>query len=683
MKKRLKPVCLLLSLMMALSVLLTPASASAETPYKTYTVDGYGWVSETQAAYTPLRSITKAGDESFDTPMDMMIAADGHIYVADAGKKLILVSDLEGNLIQTIGEGILQSPYGVYVTADGSVYVADKAAEKIVVFDAGGNVIQEYGKPDSPMYGTNQTFKPIKIAVNAGGNMYIICEGNTNGIVQISPADGGSFLGYFGTNYTMLSPFQIIQRIILTDAQRARLLSNIPSTPTNLAIDENGLIYTVTQGDAQLSLKKLNIAGTNMLDPDSYYADLPAALTVGNYENIIVADSDGYIYEYNSEGELLFVFGGRDDGRFRIGLCGKVEATAVDVEDNIYVLDSDKKQIHVFEPTEFTDLIHDSLSLYAKGRYTESKEPLTQVLRMNSLFDYANKAMGRAYLQEENYQEALKYAELSKDFDGYSDAFWEVRNLWLQNNLVPAFFLILAIVILWQVIKQLQKRKGILNPVKERMTGFSNRTLVSQLRYSGYFIKHPIDGCYGVRREGKCSLLCANILIGLFILLTVVNKYFCGFLFKTIREGRYNLVSDIGQVILVFAVMTLCNYLVVTINEGEGSLKQVYCAFAYCLVPYILLKPFVIILSNLITYNETFLVQFANVFIFAWIGILLFLAVKEINNYSVMETIKIILLTLFTVLIMALIVFIVYVLFSQVIDFIVTVFREVVYRFAG
>lgn len=683
MKKRLKPVCLLLSLMMALSVLLTPASASAETPYKTYTVDGYGWVSETQAAYTPLRSITKVGDESLDTPMDMMIAADGHIYVADAGKKLILVSDLEGNLIKTIGEGILQSPYGVYVTADGSVYVADKAAEKIVVFDAGGNVIQEYGKPDSPMYGANQTFKPIKIAVNAGGNMYIICEGNTNGIVQISPADGGSFLGYFGTNYTMLSPFQIIQRIILTDAQRARLLSNIPSTPTNLTIDENGLIYTVTQGDGQLSLKKLNIAGTNMLDPDSYNADLPAALTVGNYENIIVADSDGYIYEYNSEGELLFVFGGRDDGRFRIGLCGKVEATAVDVEDNIYVLDSDKKQIHVFEPTEFTDLIHESLSLYAKGRYTESKEPLTQVLKMNSLFDYANKAMGRAYLQEENYQEALKYAELSKDFDGYSDAFWEVRNLWLQSNLVPAFFLILAIVILWQVIKQLQKRKGILNPVKERMAGLSNRTLVSQLRYSGYFIKHPIDGCYGVRREGKCSLLCANILIGLFILLTVVNKYFCGFLFKTIREGRYNLVSDIGQVILVFAVMTLCNYLVVTINEGEGSLKQVYCAFAYCLVPYILLKPFVIILSNLITYNETFLVQFANVFIFAWIGILLFLAVKEINNYSVMETIKIILLTMFTVLIMALIVFIVYVLFSQVIDFIVTVFREVVYRFAG
>ena len=88
----------------------------------------------------------------------------------------------------------------------------------------------------------------------------------------------------------------MIQRVILTDAQRAQMLSNIPSTPTNLHIDDTGLIYTVTQGDKDTSLKKLNIAGKNLLDSDPYYADLPAAVTTGNYNNILVADSDGYIY---------------------------------------------------------------------------------------------------------------------------------------------------------------------------------------------------------------------------------------------------------------------------------------------------------------------------------------------------------------------------------------------------
>ena len=75
------------------------------------------------------------------------------------------------------------------------------------------------------------------------------------------------------------------------------MLSNIPSTPTNLHIDDTGLIYTVTQGDKETSLKKLNIAGKNLLDSESggLTADLPAAVTTGNYNNILVADWDGYI----------------------------------------------------------------------------------------------------------------------------------------------------------------------------------------------------------------------------------------------------------------------------------------------------------------------------------------------------------------------------------------------------
>jgi hypothetical protein len=63
-----------------------------------------------------------------------------------------------------------------------------------------------------------------------------------------------------------------------------------------------------------------------------------------------------------------------------------------------------------------------------------------------------------------------------------------------------------------------------------------------------------------------------------------------------------------------------------------------------------------------------------------WIVILLFLAIKEVNNYSLKETIKIILLTAFTALIAVLVLFIVYVLISQVIDFVQAIYGEVVYR---
>lgn len=657
-------------------VMMAGMTASAETPYKTYTVDGYGYVLETQSAYNPLAAITKVGETAFVSPMDMAIGKDGNLYIADAGAHVILICSRDGEQVGTIGEGILQTPTGVYVTEDGTVYVADKDAKKVFVFDAQGNVTAEYGKPDSPIYGNSMDFKPTKVVANKTGTMYIICEGNMNGIVQLSPVEGGSFLGYFGTNYTSLSPFQMIQRVILTDAQRAQMLSNIPSTPTNLHIDDTGLIYTVTQGDKETSLKKLNIAGKNLLDSDPYYADLPAAVTTGNYNNILVADSDGYIYEYNEDGELLFMFGGRDDGRQRVGLCNKVEAIAVDEDDRIYLLDSDKKQIHIFEPTEFTNLLHESLYLFSKGQYTQSKEPLSKVLQMNSMFDYANQAMGHAYLQEENYEQALKYFRLAKSFEGYSDAFWEVRNIWIRNYLVAAVLAIAAMIVLIRGGKSLYRKKYANRPTTQ--TG--EHILLGQLRYSLYFMRHPMDGCYGVKKEGKNSWWCANILLGTFILFSILEKYCSGFLVKTVREGRYDLITDIGKVLVIFIGLTACNYLVVTIHEGEGFFKDLYCAYAYCLTPYIVIKPFVILLSNVLTYNEVFLISFANIIVWTWVVILILLTLKEINNFTVGETAKALAITAFTVLILTLLVCIIYVLFSQVIDFVITVVREVVYR---
>ena len=396
----------LLAFFSVLLILQPALQARAEVPYKTYTIDGYGYVTETQTAYTPKTTFSKIGEHSLVNPYDLKVTEDGYIYIADAGAGVVYVSTLEGEYVKTIGEGELSEPYGVFVTEEKDVYVADHSG-KVVVFDDDGEVSAVYTKPDHPLYGSGE-FKPIKIVVNVGGDMYIVCEGNSNGLVQLTPTEGGTFLGYFGTNFASVTVLRMIQEAVFTDAQLAKMVSNLPSTPVNVAIDKQGLIYTVTPGEGLTSLKKLNIAGSNLIEPDAYDGK-EVAVAVGNHDNVYVASSDGYIYEYNSEGDLLFVFGGRDDGRFRIGLSRKVEAIDVDLDDNIYVLDSDAGQVQVFEATEFTNLLHKALNLYENGRYAESKEPLEEVLEMNSLFDYANEAMSRSYLQEENYEQALRY----------------------------------------------------------------------------------------------------------------------------------------------------------------------------------------------------------------------------------------------------------------------------------
>lgn len=682
--RKLKRIVTAVVLAAVIGMMFLQITVSADSPYVTYTINGYYRIRQTQTAYLAYATITKFGEESLTSPSDIYIANDGLIYVADSGNARIVVGNAEGELVRIIGAGTLVNPRGVFVTDNGNIYVADRDANKIFIFNGDGELIEEYGKPSSPLYGDEVSFLPIKLAVNSAGIMFIVCESNTNGIVEISPTDGGTFLGYFGTNNAAKNLTTIIYRAILTDAQRAKMVSNIPATPTNLTIDSKGLIYTVTRGNENDTLKRLNIAGTNMIyNTDNTYADTPTSVVAGNHDNVYVADQQGYIFEYNNEGEMLFVFGGPDDGSQRVGLSTMVSGISIDAQDRIYVLDSDKAKIQIYQPTEFTNLLHSALSLYSKGRYTEAMESLTQVLKMNSMFDYANKAMGRCYFYEDNYEEALRYARLAKDYSGYSDAYWEIRNTWLKNNILTVVLVLVFLAVAVKVIKYLDKKKQILRRPVRFLRKLKKNRFISNICYAGHFMKKPADAAYGIAAEGRENWLVSTFLLVVFIAEYVITKYTCGFLMKGITgvmEGRYEILSDIGTVLVVMAALTISTYLVCTINEGEGTVKKIYTYFCYCLVPYIVLTPIIYILSHILTNNELFLINMMNVLTYGWIIVVGIIGLKEVNNFTLGQTIKVILLTAFTMLVMALLIFIIYVLWAQVFEFIYALICEGVYR---
>jgi sugar lactone lactonase YvrE len=670
-----------LIVLMLIAPLSGLAYADSETPYKTFTVDGYGRMRETQTAYLPLYTFTRIGGETLNLPADLTVTDDGYLYVADAGNSRIVIGTTEGEFVGTMGEGHLVNPRGVFVADNKHVYVADRDAEAVFEFDENGALLNRYTKPASPLYGDTLSFLPIKVVVNKAGIMFIICESNTNGIVEISPTAGGTFLGYFGTNFAATDLRTIIYRAILTDAQRAKMVGNIPATPTNLAIDEDGLIYTVTRGDGAKTLKRLNIAGTNLFrDGAEWYAGSPTAVAAGNHDNVYVVEQPGFIWEYNNEGATLFVFGASDDGTQRVGLSSMIASITVDSNDCLYILDGDQGRIQVYEPTEFTKLLHNALCLYSKGRYTESKEPLTKILEMNSMFDYANRAMGRAYYQEENYETALRYARLAKDYDGYSDAFWEIRNIWLKKNIVLLIFVIAGLWLAFRLIRFWDRKKNILEKPRAVLGKLREKPLISNILYANYYMRHPIDGSYGIAAEGRGGWAAPSVILGAFMLEYVVFKYLCGFLQKTVAEGSYDFFSDFGGILAAMFALTVCNYLVCTINNGEANIKKIYTYFCYSLMPYILLVPVLFALSHVLAANELFVSLLLRIVIYAWALLLAVIGIKEVNNFTAGETAKTIFLTFFTMLIMALLCFIIYVLWAQVFEFVSSLVGEAVYR---
>lgn len=218
-----------------------PVSAGNSTA-NTYTVSvNWEWI-KTQDAYLPGQVYFK--DEGLNRPSDIVVM-NMKMYVADSDNGRILIKDLNDREKPTeiLGEGIVNRPTGIYVTADGTIYVADAGSKTVVVMGPDGGVRLTIGEPDSPMFGADAMWEPSKVAVDGRGNIYVMSEGGFNGLVQFSKT--GEFLGYFGSNQTSKSLVETIQDIFFTAEQIAQLFNRKPAAFTNVAIDQDGLVYGV------------------------------------------------------------------------------------------------------------------------------------------------------------------------------------------------------------------------------------------------------------------------------------------------------------------------------------------------------------------------------------------------------------------------------------------------------
>ena len=652
-------------------------------PYKTYTEDSNGRLIETQDAYIPINVLNSfrmiEDDEevtySLNAPEDIFIDGQNNIYIADTGNKRILVIEPGLKNIRVIGEDLLSRPTGVYVCEDGYIYVADYEKQSVYKFNQNNEVVHTYTRPNHPLYGRDHVFRPGKITLDRRGNLYIVDVGNPNGIIQLSQT--GEFLGYFGTNYIQPSLRTIIQFMFYTKEQRASLYK-LPPAPNNLVTDHEGLINTITRNVNGNAIKKMNISGHNLL-PENMTDDARLIdLAIGPIGNIYAISEAGFIYEYDMEGNLLFRFGGSDLTGLKKGMFSIPSAITVDEHSNLYVLDRASSMLHVFIPTEFANLVHEAIYYFQEGLYIESHEPWKEVLKMNNMFDLAHLGIGKAYFQDQMYEEALFHFQIANAKSEYSEAYWQIRNEWLMSYVVWIF----GGIALFFIFFKLTKLFGWLDHIKEPFGKLKNKLfqfkIIRELAFLNYFKKHPVDGFYGIKREEKSSYITATILYFLYYVITVLSMIYTGFVFNHYELHTLSLFKVATNHIGPLLVFVVTNYLVSSINDGEGKFKDIYISTIYCFMPLIMYWPIVIILSNFLTLNEAFIYQAAMYILWAWTIILLYLMIKEIHNYSFKETNKNIIITLFTMLIFIAGGFIFYILLYQVYEFAKEVVIEVI-----
>ncbi|MDD5367768.1 MAG: hypothetical protein PHQ40_01680 [Anaerolineaceae bacterium] len=670
MKKKKLTVFIVLLPLIALIFLFSYINVSAESPYTTWTLGPGGYLSMTQDAYSPSAEI----ELPISAAEDMYVTPDGTFYIADTGNgQIVKLKDFK--VIASYGKGILQGPTGVFVDDKGAMYIADAKSNTVVILDQAGNLVKQFGRPVEPLFGKNKEFLPRKIAVDARKNIYVVSEGSVNGIVQLNT--NGNFIGYFGANSSTVSLKMILQRMFLTKEQLSQFVKNEAASPSNIAIDQDGLVYTITAGTSRdRSIRKFTIAGKNIF-PNTVGSNTFRAINVSDNGLILAVDANGRIYEYDLNGTLLFSFGAQDKGDQRLGTLRN--PTSIErYQDFIYVLDKDKNAIVSYQTTAFAKKVHDGVGLYMGGFYTEAKPYFEEVLNYNGSFIMSYQAIADAYFKEQDYTKALTAYKYAEDQSGYSQAFWELRNKALQQYLTPTFLGIFGLLLVQGGVSRLDKRYKWFDPIKKWFTGLQRIKLIDDFVFMFRFIKQPADSFYYIKVKERGSLLFAGLLYAWVVVVRVLTLYVTGYTFNPNTTLAYIRPEyTIVITLLAFVIWNAANYLISTITDGEGRVRDVIIGSAYSLFPYALFALPIALISNVLTLNEVFLYSFSLNIMWFWVGIMLFFMVMEIHNYSFSETVRNVLLTIFTMAMFLLTGYILYILFTQLFDFVSAVIQEV------
>jgi DNA-binding beta-propeller fold protein YncE len=457
----------------------------ADTPFQGYTYNFWGDLVPSPAAYIPVRSFglsdlrcseicglhfgrecddmdgIHAGLGELNEPTDLHTDSQMNIYIVDKGNNRIIVIDAYLNLIRVIDgyyrngrwvEDGLNQPHGVFVTDNMEIYIADNWNHRVLVLDEDLNYIREITAPEEEGLTDDFEFLPLSVLVDKSGRTFVIVQRVFQGIMSFN--EHGDFVGYYGTINVSFNWIDWIWRSFLTTREgRTQLTTWIPREFKGMDIDDKGFVYTAHIENWHLNnqIMRLNPRGEDVLvnfndnvvingdqgwrnsgqlSGHSILTDV-VARSHGRYSALCT--NRGRIYTYDSEGNLLYVFGGTGSMRGMVRSPVSIEKFGED----ILLLDAQGQRGRIvhYQPTEYGNLINTAIKMRYDGHERDAVEKWRELVKLDENFALAWSGIGRSYLAAGDNVNAMYYLKRGMDVRYYSVAFRRNRLDVMQGTL--------------------------------------------------------------------------------------------------------------------------------------------------------------------------------------------------------------------------------------------------------
>ncbi|HHT56875.1 YIP1 family protein, partial [Herbinix luporum] len=189
------------------------------------------------------------------------------------------------------------------------------------------------------------------------------------------------------------------------------------------------------------------------------------------------------------------------------------------------------------------------------------------------------------------------------------------------------------------------------------------RQLGKTLKYSLYVIFHPFDGFWDLIHEKRGSMGAAHTIIILVVLTQIWTWTYSAFPYYLPQWEYFNLFMRVLPTVVLFIIWCIANWCLTTLMDGKGKFNHIYMATAYAFTPYVLINLPLILLTYVLTYEEsTYYTVFNNISII-WCVILVLAAMMMIHDYTFG---KAVVSSLLTIVAMLVIIFLIVMFFSLI-----------------
>jgi peptidylglycine monooxygenase len=110
------------------------------------------------------------------------------VYAYQRADPPVVVFDPEGSYLRSWGSPLIADAHGMFITPDDRIFLVDRDSHQILIFDVAGNLLSTLGKRHRPRHAAPFNH-PSDIAVAPDGDIYI-SDGYGNSCVHRFAADG-------------------------------------------------------------------------------------------------------------------------------------------------------------------------------------------------------------------------------------------------------------------------------------------------------------------------------------------------------------------------------------------------------------------------------------------------------------------------------------------------------------